>query len=167
MGPGATPEQVAARSRQLAEERAPGLIEEYEEIGGSPLHRRRGSRPSCWRPSCAAAATTRRAAGHAVHLAVDRRRGARGMRELGVERLVALPVYPLCGPSTTVAALEELDAGAEAQGWDVPVHADQRLAPAPGYLRLRAEAIRRVLEENGLTLDADGTRWSSARTARR
>src|SRR5688500_18120615 len=31
-------EKAVARSRQLAHERAPGLIEEFRKIGGSPLH---------------------------------------------------------------------------------------------------------------------------------
>ncbi|HEY0811632.1 MAG TPA: ferrochelatase, partial [Longimicrobiales bacterium] len=31
-------ERALKRSQQLAAERAPGLIEEYEKIGGSPLH---------------------------------------------------------------------------------------------------------------------------------
>src|SRR6056297_1028194 len=33
-----TEEEARERARQLAERRAPGLIEEYEEIGGSPLN---------------------------------------------------------------------------------------------------------------------------------
>ena len=38
MGGNPDPEAVRARSRELAIQRAPGLIEEYREIGGSPLH---------------------------------------------------------------------------------------------------------------------------------
>src|SRR5687768_5820383 len=34
-----TEAEVRARSRALAEARAPGLITEYEEIGGSPLYK--------------------------------------------------------------------------------------------------------------------------------
>jgi protoporphyrin/coproporphyrin ferrochelatase len=154
----ATPEQVEARSRQLAEERAPGLIEEYETIGGSPLHRQvweQGraledelARRRCRAIVCMGMQFTTPSIGEAV----------REARELGVERLVVLPIYPLAGPSTTVAALQELAAEVERQGWDVPVHAISGWHRHPGYLRLRVEAIRRVLQQNGLTLDEDGTR---------
>jgi protoporphyrin/coproporphyrin ferrochelatase len=154
----ATPEQVRARSRQLAEERAPGLIEEYEEIGGSPLHRQvwdqgRALEEELTRRKCRAAVCmgmqfTRPSIADAV----------REARELGVERIVGLPVYPLAGPSTTIAALEELSAAVRAQGWDVPVHAISGWHRHPGYLKLRAAAIRRTLEENALTLDGAATR---------
>jgi protoporphyrin/coproporphyrin ferrochelatase len=154
----ATPEQVRARSRQLAEERAPGLIEEYEEIGGSPLHRQA-------REQAEGVEAELRRRGHdaVVRLAMQFTEpsialASEQMRAEGVDRLVALPVYPLCGPSTTVAALEELSAAVRAQGWDVPVHAISGWHRHPGYLKLRAAAIRRTLEENALTLDGAATR---------
>jgi ferrochelatase len=147
-----TPEQVRARSRALAEARAPGLIREYETIGGSPLHaqsreqaelleaelRRRGHDATVLlgfqftRPSIAEA--------------VERAREAR------VERLVGLPVYPLCGPTTTIAALQELDAEVRARDWKVELREITGWHRHPGYLRLRADAILSLLGERGLSL---------------
>lgn len=157
MGP-ATPEQVAARSRKLAEDRAPGLIEEYREIGGSPLAaqareqaegmeaelRRRGH--DAWvrvayqfiRPSIGDAVAEARAA--------------------GAERVVALPVYPLAGPSTTVAALKEVADEMARQGWDAPCFEIAGWHRHPGYLALRADAIRAVVQGAGLALGEDGAR---------
>jgi protoporphyrin/coproporphyrin ferrochelatase len=154
----ATPEQVAQRSRQLAEERAPGLIEEYEEIGGSPLHRQAREQAEL-----VEAELRRRGYQATVRLGFQFTEpsiaaAVADMRQLGVERLVGVPVYPLCGPSTTVAALEELDRAVEGEGWGVTVHQISGWHRHPAYVRLRADAIRRVVEDNGLTLDQDGTR---------
>jgi protoporphyrin/coproporphyrin ferrochelatase len=155
---GADAAAVRARSRALAEERAPGLIAEYEEIGGSPLHEqardqarlladelaRRGHQPTVLlgmqftEPSIAEA--------------VERARDA------GVDFLVGLPVYPLCGPSTSVAALEEMDREVERLDWDVPMRQVTGWHRHPGYLELRVQAIRRVLDENQLSFDDPGTR---------
>jgi protoporphyrin/coproporphyrin ferrochelatase len=154
----ASPEQVRARSRQLAEERAPGLIEEYEEIGGSPLHAQAREQAEL-----VEAELQRRGFDAVVRLAFQFTEpsiadAVAGMRGLGVERLAAVPVYPLCGPSTTVAALEELEQAVRGAEWEVPVHPVSGWHRHPAYLRLRAKSIRRVVEENGLTLDRDGTR---------
>jgi ferrochelatase len=154
----ATPGEVRARSRALAEARAPGLIEEYRAIGGSPLLpqsveqgerleaelRRRGHDATV----LLGFQFTRPSIGKAVERA----------REAGVERLVGLPVYPLCGPTTTVAALEQLDAEIRARGWEVGLGEITGWHRHPGYLQLRAEAIRSLLAENGLSLDHPGTK---------
>ena len=154
----ATPEEVRARSRALAEARAPGLIQEYETIGGSPLLpqsveqgekleaelRRRGHDATV----LLGFQFTRPSIGEAVERA----------REAGVERLVGLPVYPLCGPTTTVAALEQLDAEVRSRGWAVEMGQVSGWHRHPGYLRVRAEAIRSLLEENGLSLEDPGTK---------
>ncbi|MEN8375078.1 MAG: ferrochelatase [Gemmatimonadota bacterium] len=153
-----TPEQIEARARRLAEARAPGLIEEYEAIGGSPLHaqareqsvllgeelRRRGHDAATYLgyqftdPSIADAVSAARAA--------------------GVDVVVGLPVYPLCGPSTSVAALDELDGAVNAAGWDVRLAHISGWHRHPAYADLRARAVRGVLERDGLSLADPGTR---------
>jgi ferrochelatase len=149
----ASPEAVRARSRQMAEDRAPGLIEEYEAIGGSPLH----------------AQARAQAQGLAVELG---RRGhhatvllgfqftrpsiadaVRAAQKAGVEVLVGLPVYPLCGPSTTVAALADMERAVRELGWDVRVREVTGWHRHPAYIRLRADAIRNVLRETGVALE--------------
>ncbi|MFW6079114.1 MAG: ferrochelatase, partial [Gemmatimonadota bacterium] len=153
----ASPEEARRRSRVLAEARAPGLIEEYGEIGGSPLNRQ--------------------ARGQADALAVElERRGyevrtwvgfqftdplipdvvARA-RETGVDALVGLPVYPLCGPSTTIAALTELRAAVERLGWDVPLHEISGWHRHPDYAALRADGVRELCDRTGVDLSDPGT----------
>ncbi len=158
MGGEATPEQVLARSRQLAEARAPGLIEEYEEIGGSPL------RPQAREQGELLEAELRRR-GHDAAVLLGMQftdpsiaEAVQGARAQGVERLIALPVYPLAGPSTTVAALAQVDRAARELAWDVPVLRISGWHRHPAYTALRAEAVRRVLRENGLSLEDPGTR---------
>jgi len=150
-------EEARQRSRELAEERAPGLVEEYREIGGSPLNaqardqaRRLGERL--------------RSRGHEVETfsgfqftepfvrdAVERARDA------GVEMLVALPVYPLCGRSTTIAALEAVQAAAEELEWDVPIREVTGWHRHPDFVPLHADNIRAYVREHEIDLYDDGT----------
>lgn len=76
----------------------------------------------------------------------------RRAREDGVARLIALPVYPLCGPSTTVAALEQLRHALDRSGWSPPLQEIAGWHAHPGYIRMRADAIRRTAAEAGLEL---------------
>ena len=90
-----TEEEALERSRQLANRRAPGLIEEYEEIGGSPLN-----------PQSYAQAEALEAAlemrGHDVETYVGMQflepyigDAVEEAYEDGVDRLIGLPIYPL------------------------------------------------------------------------
>jgi protoporphyrin/coproporphyrin ferrochelatase len=153
-----TAEEVRARSRALAEERAPGLIAEYEEIGGSPLHRQA-------REQAEGLEEELRRRGHDAVVLLGMQftepsigDAVRRAREAGVEYLVSIPVYPLCGPSTSVAALHEVDRQLEAQEWTVPGRQVTGWHRHTGYLQVRVDAIRQVLNENGLTLEQPGTR---------
>src|SRR5687768_447892 len=91
-------EAARARARALAQSRAPGLIEEYRIIGGSPLHEQA-------RAQRAALEQEMRRRGHDV-VVIDGMQftppfiadAVRQARAAGVARLVAFPVYPLCGP---------------------------------------------------------------------
>lgn len=150
------------RARQLAEARAPGLIEEYEAIGGSPLNAQADEQ-------AAALERVLRSRGWSVDVYSAYQFTEPSIAECvarakddGVELLVALPVYPMCGQSTTVAALhaarramEELDWSARfvgASGW----HHD------PAYVHLRTDTVRAFAEERGLDLsDADNLLYFS------
>jgi protoporphyrin/coproporphyrin ferrochelatase len=157
MGP-ANDAEVAERSRRLAEARAPGLIEDYERIGGSPLHRQA-------REQAEALEAALRARGHHVVVRVamqftepsiaDAVAEARG---LGAERVVALPVYPLPGPTTTVTALEEVARQLELQAWDPELRELTGWHLHPAYVGVRAEALRGVISGNGLSLEDPGTK---------
>lgn len=157
-GSDATTEQIAARSHELALARAPGLIEEYLEIGGSPLHAQA-------QEQCALLGKELRARGHdaSAYLGYQFTEpsiadAAAAAHDLGADLVVGLPVYPLCGPSTTVAALDELDRAIATLGWDVPCRHVSGWHRHPGYAELRAAAVRDLLERTGVDLDADGVR---------
>ena len=146
------------RARELAEARAPGLIEEYEEIGGSPMTqqarnqarmverilRRRGLDVRCY----SGMQFTEPSVGAAV---------AEAQAE-GVDQLVALPIYPLCGRSTTIAALEDVQAAVTELTWDVPLREITGWHRHPAYRRLRADAILDYVKREGVDLHAADTR---------
>lgn len=150
-------EQARERSRELAEKRAPSLIEEYEDIGGSPLN-----------PQAKAQVDD------VVDVLTERGFDATGYlgtqfseptiadavaaaKADGVDRLVGLPIYPLCGPSTTVDALADLNDAVAAADWDVPVDRISGWHRHPAYTRMRADNVRKYAEREGIDLDAEDT----------
>lgn len=158
MGPGADPAAVAARSRKMAEDRAPGLIAEYEEIGGSPLARQAEAQAQLLESEL-------RARGADVQVLVGNqftdpsiRDAVERARALGAGRIVSVPIYPLCGPSTTVAALKAVDASLAEMGWTPEVAHIPGWHTRPEYVRVRADAVRATLAAAGLSLDDAETR---------
>lgn len=140
------------RSRELAQRRAPGLIEEYERIGGSPLNRQARAQASALE-----AELVRR--GRPAHIGSGMQftdptiEDAVGhLRDLGVSRLAVVPVYPLCGPSTTVASLESVEAALGALDWKPRVAEVTGWHRHPAYVRLRARSILRSARAAGLDL---------------
>jgi protoporphyrin/coproporphyrin ferrochelatase len=148
----ASEEARRARSRELAARRAPALVEEYEAIGGSPLNQQ-----ATGQARALGLVLDRR--GYGVHvysafqftdpLVADVVREARAD---GIERLFALPVYPLAGPSTNVAALNDVQAALDALRWKVPFEGVTGWHRHPLYLELRADALRRTAAEGGVDL---------------
>jgi ferrochelatase len=145
-------ESARARARQLAADRTPGLIEEYLAIGGSPLNRQAESQATelgrvlgarGWDVRC-----------YSVYQFTDPSvsDGVRRAREDGVDTLVALPCYPLCGQSTTVAALESVRRALDALGWRPRFMGVSGWHHDPAYVALRVENIRAFVEERGLDL---------------
>ena len=142
-----------ARSRQLAQARAPGLAEAYRAIGGSPLNaqsrdqadalaaelRRSGLEASCY----AAFQFTAPSPADAL---------ARALAD-GVEQLVGLPVYPLCGQSTTVAALAALEHAARWAGWQGRVLEIGGWHLHPDYLPLHVDHVREFCRARAVELD--------------
>ncbi len=146
-----------SRARKLAEARAPGLIEEYEEIGGSPMIRqarrqarmverilrRRDLDVRCY----SGMQFTEPFVGAAVAEA----------QAQGVDQLVALPIYPLCGRSTTIGALEDVQAAVTELSWEVPLREITGWHRHPAYRRLRADAILDYVKREGVDLHASDT----------
>jgi protoporphyrin/coproporphyrin ferrochelatase len=157
--PQETEEARRARSRELAERRAPGLIEEYLEIGGSPLNAQARAEAAALEAELAERGMPVRvytAFQYTEPLIADVVRQARAD---GIEHLVGLTVYPLCGHSTNVASLNDVATAIAAEGWtDVHFEGITGWHRHPGYLRLRADGILRTVEANGLDLKDPRTR---------
>ena len=144
-------EAARERARQLAERRAPGLLEEYAEIGGSPMNEQAAAQAD----ALAEALSTR-------GFDVDTYLGMQFTEPFiaavaaaaadGVDRLVGVPVYPLCGPSTTVASLERLSAAVDDHDTAIELHEVSGWHRHPGYARLRADNLRTFAAEEGLDL---------------
>jgi protoporphyrin/coproporphyrin ferrochelatase len=150
--------EARARTRRLAESRAPGLIEEYQMIGGSPLRAQAQEQADMLE-------STLRARGHDVVTILGMQftepfiaDTVKQARAAGVQRVVGLPIYPLSGPSTTVAALERLESDMRQQLWSVPLFQVSGWHRHPGYLALRADAILRLMSEHGLSFDDPRTK---------
>ena len=147
----------AQRARQLAEARAPGLIDEYKGIGGSPLNtqvrgevrmvqlalKRRGFDLKCYSGMQFTDPSIATAVGQA--------------HDDGVGKLIALPIYPLCGMSTTVAALEDVQAALNELEWKVPMREITGWHRHPDYLRLRADNILAFVKRERVDLHAADT----------
>ncbi|MHB9285513.1 ferrochelatase [Halobacteriales archaeon Cl-PHB] len=152
-----TEEEARQRSRQLAERRAPALIEEYEEIGGSPLNDQAAGQADKLEAALGDAGydvTTYVGMQYTEPFIPDAVDAAIAD---GVDRLLALPIYPLCGPSTTVIALEELQETVEQRDADLPIQELSGWHRHPDYARLRADTIADVAADRGLDLGDDDT----------
>ena len=147
-----TEEARIARSKALARERAPGLIEDYQKIGGSPLAaqaelqsrllehelHRRGLHASTF----VGMQFTEPSIGDALKLA----------RTTGVDGLVALPVYPFCGHSTTIAALDTVRDWMTSAEWECHVDEISGWHAHPGFTALHVANILRHVDEHEIDL---------------
>ena len=150
-------ESRKARCRELAMRRAPGLIEDFRRIGGSPLNRQA-------RAEAAALEAELHGRGHDVRTfvgfqfmnpsigdAVD------AAREAGVQSLIGLPMYPLCGFSTNVAALRDMRLVLE-EGWpEASFRGITAWHHNDSYTRLRAANVRGAADEANWNLSGPDT----------
>ncbi|MFB6298429.1 MAG: ferrochelatase [Salinirussus sp.] len=145
------------RSRKLARRRAPGLLEEYEAIGGSPLNEQARAQTEALE-----ARLQDRGFDVRTYLGMQYTEpfigdAAAAAREDGVDRVIGLPIYPLCGPSTTVISLDELEAEIEGMDWDVPTQAITGWHKHPAYNHIRADNVADFAAAEGVDLHDDGT----------
>lgn len=150
--------EARVRARQLAERRAPELLEEYRAMGGSPLHEQTARQAR-------ALDAELRSRGHDAAVVTgmqftdpDVPAAVMAARQSDADTLVGLPLYPLTGPSTTVAALDTLQRAVAAAGWEVPVHEVAGWHAHPDYTALRADGVRLFCDDRGLDLQDPGTR---------
>lgn len=152
-----TPGAARERSRELAERRAPALLAEYEELGGSPLNSQAAAQAD-------ALEATLRDRDYDVRTYLGMqftkpfiRTAAKRAKSDGVDHLVGLPVYPLCGHSTTVAALAELTTAVADLDWGVEYDEITGWHRYPLYNRLRADNIAAFAEDHGVPVTAPET----------
>jgi ferrochelatase len=145
-----TEEEKRERASQLAKRRAPGLIEEYEEIGGSPLNPQAEAQAN-------ALAEELGDRGYDVETYLGMQftepfvsDAVEAARADDMDQIVGLPVYPLCGASTTVAANEELREAVESRDWDVPVAEITGWHRHSLYNEIRSKNVRRFADAHGL-----------------
>ena len=154
----ADPESGRQRARELAERRAPAILEDYRTMGGSPLRRQTESQAQALeieirqREANAVVAVGMQFASPYIRDSIT------GMRDAGVDQLVGLPLYPLCGPSTTMFALREMQRAIEDVGWDIDVEEITGWHTHPEYMRMRARAVRSLCEREQVNLSDPGTR---------
>jgi ferrochelatase len=162
--PDLTPGAARKRAQKLAERRAPGLIEEYEEIGGgSPLKEQAAAQAD-------ALETELENRGYEVDTYTGMlytepftHEAAEAAVADGHDQVLGLPIYPLCGPSTTNLSLDKLAEGLEEAGFDGDLHEVSGWHRHPTYNRLRADNIRTYAEAEGVDLhDSDTTLFFSA-----
>jgi ferrochelatase len=150
-------EAARERARQLAKRRAPGLIEEYEAIGGSPLNEQARTQAEHLETHLQKRGYDARTYLGMQYTEPFIEDAARAAREDGVDRLVGLPIYPLCGPSTNVLALDELEEALDELSWDAEMQGITGWHKHPTYNRVRAEGIQSFAAAHDIDLNGDET----------
>lgn len=150
-------EAARERARSLAQRRAPALIEEYEEIGGSPLNEQAHRQGELLETTLAERdidASIYHGMQYTEPFIDD---AARAAKEDGVDHLIGLPVFPLCGASTNVLALDDLSAAIDDLDWEVTFDPITGWHRHPTYNRLRAENISEYASDQGIDLNDEET----------
>lgn len=144
---------AAERGRRLAAARAPGLVADYIAIGGSPLHRQAQDQAE----GLAAELSGR---GLVADVVLGMQFTSPSIPDAvaaavagGATRIVGLPVYPLCGPTTTVAALAELRSEVSACDVGLEMWEISGWHRHPAYIAFRARMIRDTAAAAGVSLD--------------
>jgi ferrochelatase len=151
LGSHVDPDALREHAHGLAERRAPGLLEEYARIGGSPLNGQADDQARRLEEEL-------RARGHDVKTYSGFQFTSPFVEEVvgrarsdGIARVVGLPVYPMCGHSTTVAALQQLrDAVAAEDGWDPDVFELSGWHRHPDFYALHVDRIRDFADREGI-----------------
>jgi len=114
---GHTDDAAVARSRQLARDRAPALLEEYRTIGGSPLNAQAEAQAGALRAEMARRGDDARIYSAYQFTDPSIAQAVTQARADGVDTLLAFPGYPLCGHSTTVEAINAVRRALDAERW--------------------------------------------------
>ena len=150
-------EAAVARAKQLAARRAPGLIEEYEAIGGSPLNRQVDAQVGHLLEALVGRGWAVKAYSALQFMEPTIADKVREAHDDGVEHLVVVPLYPICGASTTVAAIARVQQELEELDWSPRLNYVAGWHDHPDYVSLRVSNIREYVEANGLDLSDPDT----------
>jgi ferrochelatase len=150
-------EAAVTRAKQLAAARAPGLVEDYRAIGGSPLNGQADAQAAALQRTLEDRGWSVRTYSAFQFTAPSVADGIERARDDGVERLIVVPVYPLCGQSTTVAALLRVWEAARARDWAPRLAGIAGWHHAPAYVSLRVDNIRGFADARGLDLNDPDT----------
>ena len=156
--PDLTPGAARKRAKKLAERRAPGLIEEYEEIGGgSPLNEQAAAQADALEAELRNRGYDVRTYSGMLYTEPFTHEAAEAAVADGVDEVLGLPIYPLCGPSTTNLSLDKLADGLDEAGFDGDLHEVSGWHRHPTYNRLRADNIRTYADAEGVDLQDEDT----------
>ncbi|MFW6152950.1 MAG: ferrochelatase, partial [Halobacteriota archaeon] len=145
-----------ARAAELAARRAPGLVAEYEAIGGSPLYEQLVAHADRLEDELEGRGLRARTYVATQYLDPTIEATMAEVAAAAFDRVVVLPMYPLCGPSTTVKAIARAaDAISGHDRWDPDVTYVGGWHRHPGYNRVRADNVIEVLDERGLSVTDD------------
>jgi len=155
-------EKARQRARELAEKRAPGLLAEYDEMGPSPLKQQAREQADALGDEL-----TERGYDVEIYNGMQYtdpfvRDALREARDDGVEEIVALPVYPLCGRTTTVEALEMTEDALEELDWSPEYTEVTGWHEHPDYVELRADNLEEFVEEEDIEIGEDAELLFSA-----
>ena len=156
--PGSNPESVRSRSRMLAQQRAPDLARSYARIGGSPLNAQ-----ALEQARMLSAELVSRGVETPVEVGMQFTEptiedAITRLRRHDPNKLAVLPVYPLCGPSTTVASLTSVTTIIENLGWEPEILEVTGWHRHPDYHLLRARTTQNAAQAAGLDLNAESDR---------
>ena len=147
-----TADAALARAQQLAKDRTPGLVEDYRRIGGSPLNAQADAQAAALRRALVGEGWAVEVYSAFQFTPPDIEARIAEAKESGVERLVVLPLYPLCGQSTTVAALSRAREAARALGWSPRLQSISGWHDDADYVHLRVDGIREFIRTRELDL---------------
>ncbi len=150
-------ESAVTRARELAADRTPSLVAEYEAIGGSPLKEQADAQAAALAVALAQRGVQARTYSAFQFVPPLVRDAVAQARAEGAETLVVVPVYPLCGKSTTEAAIADVRAALEALGWEPELLALSGWHHHPEYVDLRAEHVRDFCAARNLDLRSPDT----------
>jgi len=146
-----------SRTKELAKQRAPSLIEEYEAMGGSPLNLQARQQATKVEKELRKRMLNVRCYSGTQFTEPFIKTAVKQAQNDGIEQLIALPVYPLCGKSTTLAALEDVRNAMAQCALDVPIREITGWHKHPDYLPMRADNIAEYANRQGIKLHSDST----------